>query len=114
VAEKPELKKYVEAILKEERDIVFASPMLEVADLVVENEQQFGGRARWTYGIYANGLCVNVLYSLDTPKKRAVGFKMCMGMEQPAEISSFKFARQRSKLAGEVRGSFFVIKKEWN
>jgi hypothetical protein len=32
-------------------------------------------------------------------------------MEIPEELaSSFKFARQKSKLAGTIRGSFFVIK----
>ena len=32
----------------------------------------------------------------------------------PAELESrFKFARQKSKLAGTIRGSFFVIKNEY-
>ena len=45
---------------------------------------------------------------------RAVGSKLSDGMEVPAELaSSFKFARQRSKLAGTIRGSFFVIKGEY-
>jgi RNA polymerase sigma factor (sigma-70 family) len=37
-----------------------------------------------------------------TPKKRAVGFKLSDGMEVPAELADarFKFARQKSKLAG--------------
>lgn len=30
----------------------------------------------------------------------------------PEELSAFKFARQKSKLAGEIRGSYFVIKGE--
>jgi hypothetical protein len=34
-------------------------------------------------------------------------------MEVPAELASrFKFARQKSKLAGTIRGSYFVIKNE--
>jgi hypothetical protein len=34
-------------------------------------------------------------------------------MEIPEELaSSFKFARQKSKLAGTIRGSYFVIKHE--
>ena len=46
--------------------------------------------------------------------KRAVGFKLSAGMEIPQELEGkFKFARQRSKLAGEIRGSFFVLKQEW-
>jgi hypothetical protein len=57
---------------------------------------------------------VNVLYTLDNPKKRAVGFKLSMGMEAPDELATkFKFARQKSKLAGEIRGTFFVIKGEY-
>jgi hypothetical protein len=43
--------------------------------------------------------------------KRAVGFKLSEGMEVPAELAErFKFARQKSKLAGTIRGSFFTIK----
>jgi hypothetical protein len=52
-----------------------------------------------------------VLYNLDDPKKRAVGFKLSEGMDVPAELEGkFKFARQKSKLAGTIRGSFFVIR----
>ena len=29
------------------------------------------------------------------------------------ELGSFKFARQKSKLAGTIRGSYFVIKGEY-
>ena len=36
-----------------------------------------------------------------------------MGMAVPEELSSFKFARQKSKLAGTIRGSYFVIKGEY-
>ena len=33
---------------------------------------------------------------------------------RPEELASrFKFARQKSKLADEIRGSFFVIKGEY-
>ena len=66
----------------------------------------------WAYVFYESGLSVNVLWTLDDPKKRAVGFKLSDGMEVPAELSRFKFARQKSKLAGTIRGSFFVIKGE--
>jgi len=36
-------------------------------------------------------------------------------MEVPEELTAagFKFARQKSKLAGVIRGSFFVIKGEY-
>jgi hypothetical protein len=61
---------------------------------------------------YESGLSINVLYTLDDPKKRAVGFKLSDGMDVPAELGKFKFARQKSKLAGTIRGSYFVIKNE--
>ena len=97
---------YVSRILME-RDIVVSSPALETAELLVEG-------IRWTFVFYQSGLEVNVLYNLEDPKKRAVGFKLSMGMDVPEELASkFKFARQKSKLAGEIRGSFFVIKGEY-
>jgi hypothetical protein len=96
----------VKRVLEEERDIVVASPPLEATTFEVEN-------IRWTYVFYESGLSINVL--LDEPKKRAVGFgfKLSEGMEVPAELGSFKFARQKSKLAGTIRGSYFVIKGEY-
>jgi hypothetical protein len=97
---------WVHRILEQERGIVVASPALEATTLRVEN-------IRWTYVFYESGLSINVLYPLDEPKRRAVGFKLSEGMEIPAELSSFKFARQKSKLAGTIRGSYFVIKGEY-
>jgi hypothetical protein len=96
----------VARVLKEERDIVIASPPLEATTIHVED-------IRWTYVFYESGLSINVLYPLDDPKKRAVGFKLSEGMEVPAELASFKFARQKSKLAGTIRGSYFKIKGEY-
>jgi len=98
---------YVNRILKEERDIEFAAKPLETSRFQVEN-------IRWAYVFYENGLEVNVMYTIDDPKKRAVGFKLSDGMEVPKELEGkFKFARQKSKLAGTIRGSFFVIKGEY-
>jgi hypothetical protein len=95
---------WVHRILKEERDLVIASPPLEATAFEVEG-------TRWAYVFYESGLSVNVLYG---PEKRAVGFKLSDGMDVPAELESrFKFARQKSKLAGTIRGSFFVIKNEY-
>jgi hypothetical protein len=95
---------WVHRILKEERDITIDSRPLEATEFQVED-------IRWAYVFYESGLSINVLYS---PEKRAVGFKLCDGMDVPAELESkFKFARQRSKLAGTIRGSYFVIKNEY-
>ena len=96
---------WVHGILEDERNIVIASPVLEATEFQVEN-------IRWAYVFYESGLSINVMYTVDDPKKRAVGFKLSDGMEVPEELSSFKFARQKSKLAGTIRGSYFVIKKE--
>jgi hypothetical protein len=97
---------WVHKILKEERNIEIASKPLETAILHVEN-------IKWAFVFYESGLGINVLYTLDNPKKRAVGFKLSEGMEVPEELGKFKFARQKSKLAGTIRGSFFVIKGEY-
>lgn len=105
-SETPEIIAYVNRILQE-RNIEFAAKPLETAELHVEN-------IRWTFVFYEDGLGVNVLYTLDDPKKRAVGFKLSEGMEVPQELEGkFKFARQKSKLAGTIRGTFFVIKGEY-
>ena len=68
---------------------------------------------RWSYVFYESGLSVNVLYTLAEGGKRAVGFKLSDGMDVPDELAGFKFARQKSKLAGTIRGSYFVIKGEY-
>jgi len=101
--ESQETVEWVNNILKEERNIVIASKPLETASLLVDG-------IKWVFVFYENGLGINVLYTLDNPKKRAVGFKLSEGMEAPEELSKFKFARQKSKLAGTLRGTFFVIK----
>lgn len=91
---------YVNRILREERDIAFAAKPLETSRFQVEN-------IRFTYVFYEDGLAINVMYTVDDPKKRAVGFKLSEGMEVPKELEGkFKFARQKSKLAGTIRGSF--------
>ena len=54
-----------------------------------------------------------MLYTLAEGGKRAVGFKLSEGMEVPEELASFKWARQKSALAGTIRGSYFVIRGEY-
>lgn len=106
-SESQEIVQWISNILKTERNIEIASPPLETASLMVEN-------IKWDFIFYESGLAINVLYPLDNPKKRAVGFKLSEGMEVPTELESkFKFARQKSKLAGTIRGSFFVIKGDY-
>jgi hypothetical protein len=98
---------WVHRILEEERDIVISSRPLEATEFQVEN-------IRMAYVFYESGLSINVMYALDPAGKRAVGFKLSDGMEVPDELASrFKFARQKSRLAGTIRGSYFVIKNEY-
>ena len=97
------LVKYVAKVLLE-RDIVIAAKPLEATEMLIDG-------VRWTYVFYESGLAINVLYALEEGGKRAVGFKLSMGMPIPEELATkFKFARQKSKLAGEIRGSYFVVK----
>jgi len=98
---------YLRRILKEERQIEIRAKALETSSFQVES-------IRFSYVFFEDGLSINVMYTLDDPKKRAVGFKLSEGMEVPEELAEkFKFARQKSSLAGTIRGSFFVIKKEY-
>lgn len=104
-ADHPEILAYVNDVLSE-RELEIAAKPLEVAQFEVEG-------TKWTYVFYEDGLSINVMYSIDPEGKRAVGFKLSDGMEVPAELADkFKFARQRSKLAGTIRGSYFKIKAE--
>jgi hypothetical protein len=98
---------WVHRVLKEERDIVISSPPLQATAFQVEN-------IRMAYVFYESGLSINVMYTIDDPTRRAVGFKLSEGMEVPEELASrFKFARQRSKLAGTIRGSYFAFKTDY-
>ena len=98
---------WVSRILEEERDLVISSPPLEATAFETAG-------IRFAYVFYESGLSINVMYTIEDAGKRAVGFKLSDGMEVPEELASrFKFARQKSKLAGTIRGSFFVIKGEY-
>jgi hypothetical protein len=98
---------WVHRILEEERDIIISSPPLEATAFQVEN-------VRIAYVFYENGLSINVMYTIDDPKKRAVGFKLSEGMEVPTELASrFKFATQKSKLVGTIRGSYFAFQNDY-
>ncbi len=105
-AKAAKLIKYVSKVLLE-RDIVISSEPLEASELIVDG-------IRWTHIFYRSGLAVNVLYTIEPGGKRAVGFKLSDGMPVPKElVDKFKFATMKSKLAGNIRGTFFVIKGEY-
>ncbi|PSR20260.1 MAG: phage tail protein [Sulfobacillus acidophilus] len=94
---------YVHHILQAERDIILSATPLECARFQVSNIQ-------WAFVFYEDGLEVNVLYTVDDPRKRAVGFKLSPGLAIPEALEQFKFATQKSSLAGNIRGSYFVIR----
>jgi hypothetical protein len=105
--EEAETVAWVHRVLKDERDIVISARPLEATSFEVDG-------LRMAYVFYESGLAINVMYGLADGSKRAVGFKLSDGMEVPEELASrFKFARQKSKLAGTIRGSYFVIKGEY-
>ena len=105
-AKSSKLVKYVSKVLQE-RDIEIKSEPLEASELIVDG-------IRWTHVFYKSGLAVNVLYTLEPGGKRAVGFKLSEGMPVPKELADkFKFATMKSKLAGNIRGTFFVVKGEY-
>lgn len=103
----PAAVEWVHRILEAERDIVIASPPLQATMFEVDG-------IRMAYVFYGSGLSLNVMYSIEDWGKRAVGFKVAEGTDVPGELESrFKFARQKSKLAGTIRGSYLVIKGEY-
>ena len=98
---------WVHGILKKERDLVIESRPLEATMFQVDG-------IKMAYVFYESGLSINVMYTVADAKKRAVGFKLSDGMPIPAELASrFKFATQRSKLAGTVRGSYFAFENDY-
>jgi hypothetical protein len=102
--EATEVVDWVHNILKRERDLVITSSPLQATAFEVDG-------IRMAYVFYESGLSINVMYTIDGAGKRAVGFKLSEGMDVPLELAArFKFARQKSKLAGTIRGSFFLIK----
>jgi hypothetical protein len=106
-SEEPETLDWVNRILADERDLTISARPLEVTSFEVAG-------IRMAYVFYESGLSINVMYTIEDQGKRAVGFKLSEGMEVPGELASrFKFARQKSRLAGVIRGSFFVIKGEY-
>ena len=106
-SEAPETLDWVNRILSDERNLFISARPLEVTSFEVDG-------FRMAYVFYESGLAINVMYGIEDGAKRAVGFKLSEGMDVPEELAaSFKFARQKSKLAGVIRGSYFVIKGEY-
>src|SRR5438045_38830 len=84
-SESQETLDFVNRILKQERGIELSAKPLETSSFQV-------GNIKWAFVFYEDGLEVNVAYTVDDPKKRAVGFKLSEGMEVPKELEG-KFKR---------------------
>ena len=81
---------WVNRILKEERDIVIASPPLEATQFQVED-------IRLAYVFYESGLSINVHVHDRRAEKRAVGFKLSDGMDVPDELAERSSSPGRSR-----------------
>src|SRR5947199_6049365 len=97
---------WVHRILEEERDIVIASRPLEATAFQVEN-------IRIAYVFYESGLSINVMYTIDDPEKRAVGFKLSEGREAPRGLArGSSSAGRKWKRAGALSAPSFGFKTD--
>jgi hypothetical protein len=95
---------WVHRILRKERDIVISSRLLEATAFQIEN-------IRIAYVFYESGLSVNVMYTIDDPEKRAVGFKLSEGMDVPAELLAVQ-VREPEVEAGRNHSRFLLRVQE--
>ena len=91
---------WVHRILKKERDIVISSRPLEASAFQIEN-------IRIAYVLYESGLSINVMYTVDDPKKRAVGFKLSDGLEVPGASLAVQ-VREAEVEAGRKHSRFLL------
>ena len=97
---------WVHRILKEERDLV---DRVDAA----RGDHLPGREHPVAYVFYESGLSINVMYTIDDAGSGPSDSSSPTGWTSRPSSRSFKFARQKSKLAGTIRGSFFVIKGEY-
>ena len=81
------------------------SPPLEATAFEVEN-------IRMAYVFYESGLSINVMYTLDDPKKRAVGFKLSEGMEVPTRARPTVQVRETEVEARRNHPRFLLRRRE--
>lgn len=100
--------KFVNNILAE-REMDFDLEPELVTSILINDE------ISWSIVWYKNGLCVNIAYYIFAPKYRAASFKLTEGVEVPKEFEGkFKFSHSKSTVAGFVRGTYFIIKGEYD
>ena len=97
---------YVAKILENERDIVITSPPLEAAQVEVDG---IAGRTCSTRADSRSTCCTRS----TTRRSGRSASSSPRGWTNPRSLAKFKFARQKSALAGTIRGSYFVIKGEY-
>ena len=99
---------WVHKILEEERDIVIASPPLG-GDRVPGREHPHGLRV-----LRERPLDQRDVHDRRRQAEAGRRVQALRGHGDPRGARrQFKFARQKSKLAGTIRGSYFVIKGEY-
>ena len=60
------------------------------------------------YVFYESALAINVMYTIEDAKKRAVGFKLSVGMDVPAEFASKVQVRHTEVETGGDRSRFVL------
>ena len=96
----------IRRVLQVERDLGVTSPALEATAFHVEN-------TRFAHVFHGSRRAIIVMDSVDDPQKRAVGIRVSDGKDVPTELAGrFNGALQKSRLAGSIRGSYFVIRRE--
>ena len=89
-AQAKEIVDWVHRVLKEERDIVIQSRPLQATRFQVEN-------IRMAYVFYESGLSINVMYTLDDKKKRAVGLSSPTAWRCPPSSPPVSSSQSRSR-----------------
>ncbi len=105
-AEAAEVVERLRRILETERGIVIASRPLEASSLEVDG-------IRWHMCSTSRAWRSTSCTAFRTAASAQSGSSSPRAWTSPTSWPAFKFARQRSKLAGTIRGSFFVIKGEY-
>ncbi len=95
-----------------QKDRAYYASLLEIMLFQIHPYENTGTRVSGNWPRRPNGLDMGK--TLTGKHLRTTGpVKLSDGMEIPVELSAFKFARQKSKLAGTIRGSYFVIKNDY-
>ena len=101
-ADEPETLAYVTSVLAEERDIVIASPPLEVTMFEVDD-------LRMAYVFYQSGLAINVMYGLE-PGGKCIGYRI-RGHGVPEELET-RFQVRATEVEARGRHPRLVLRHQ--